>query len=400
MQTYLPLIKAMLSEWYLFTLNNPLYAAALATAVWLLTAILYSIRIASIKRSNAAREKAGIENLTAVQQQLQHSQEALAESTLQMEKATSAAQDEMQRALTLEQLIYQRNKQIAETIQTLATSFDLGERPLLATEDVKADLLWQQHAKVIAQLIDRLRTEQQAKIELQQTCQAETAKLAEKEVLLDALQTTLATHANQLSKLEQTLAEQQAILQQQDNAQQVLSDTLKKYQPDVPAEPGQETIKPVIQLEAKPAGLEPLITQPAPYTPAMHVNEEPQVTDTRPFEATPIESVKTVEAAAPVPSDIKSHPAIEESPYVSLDLEQQPVTPAKGSFGKIKNLFGKKQSPVKTEPQWAVTKSDEKEAQPLPSDTQQQPADEVSEKTETTPGKLKGFYSKFKSKGK
>jgi len=399
MQSYLPLIEAMLSEWYLFTLNNPLYAAALATAVWLLTAILYSIRIAAIKRGNAASEKAGIENLAAVQQQLQHSQEALAETTLQMEKAASAAQDETQRALTLEQLIYQRNKQIAETIQTLATSFDLGERPLLATEDVKADLLWQQHAKVITQLIDRLRIEQQAKTELQQTCQAETAKLTEKERLLEALHTTLATHASQLSKLEQSLAEQQAILQQQDNAQQALSDTLKHYQPAVarPAEPERATVQPVIQLEASPAAVEPPIAQPAPYSPVIHITEEPHVADTRSFDATPIESVTAAEAA---PSDITAHPAIEETPYVSLDLEQQPVTPAKGSFGKIKNLFGKKQSPVKTEPQWADTASAEKEAQPLPPDTQQQPADDASEKAGTPPGKLKGFYSKFKSKGK
>jgi hypothetical protein len=391
----------MLSEWYLFTLNNPLYAAALATAVWLLTSIIYSIRIAAIKRGHVASEKAGIENLAAVQQQLQHSQVALAETTVQMEKATSAAQDETQRALTLEQLIYQRNKQIAETIQTLATSFDLGERPLLATEDVKADLLWQQHAKIITQLIDRLRAEQQAKIALQQTCQAETAKLAEKELLLEALQTTLATHANQLSKLEQTLAEQQTILQQQDNAQQALSDTLKHYQPTVsrPAEPERETVQPVIQLEASPAAVEPLIAQPAPYSPVIHVNEEPQIVDSRSFDATPIESVTAVEAA-PVQSDIKAHPAIEETPYVSLDLEQQPVTPAKGSFGKIKNLFGKKQSPVKTEPQWADTTSAEQEAHPSSPDTQQQPADDASEKAGTTPGKLKGFYSKFKSKGK
>ena len=185
MQTYLPLIKAMLSEWYLFTLNNALYAAVLATAVWLLTAILYSIRIAAIKRGKAASEKAAAKSLNAAQQQLQLSQEELAATVEQMEKAQSAAQDETQRALALEQLIYQRNQQIAGTIQTLATSFDLGERPLLASEDVKADSLWQQHDKVIMQLIERLRTEQQAKIELQQTCQTATAKLAEKESLLN-----------------------------------------------------------------------------------------------------------------------------------------------------------------------------------------------------------------------
>ena len=36
METYLPIIKATLSDWIQLTLNNPMYAAALAIAVWLL----------------------------------------------------------------------------------------------------------------------------------------------------------------------------------------------------------------------------------------------------------------------------------------------------------------------------------------------------------------------------
>jgi hypothetical protein len=87
MQTYLPFIKDLLSEWYLFTLNNPLYAAALATTVWLLTAILYSIRIAAIKSSKISSEKASIESIKAVQQQLQQSQEELATTIEQMGKS-------------------------------------------------------------------------------------------------------------------------------------------------------------------------------------------------------------------------------------------------------------------------------------------------------------------------
>ena len=234
MEKYLPIIKTLLSEWYLFTLNNAVYAAALATTVWLLTAMLYSFTISSLKRGISANEKKSHEDLNAVQQHLQHTQEELAATIEQMEEAQGAVQDQTQRALALEQLIYQRNQQIAGIIQSLATSFDLGERPLLASEDVKADALWQQHDKVIMFITERLRTALQAKIELQQTCQEETAKLAEKDALLDVLQTTLATHTNQLSKLEQAFEEQKAILQQQDNAQQALSNTLKNYQPNAP----------------------------------------------------------------------------------------------------------------------------------------------------------------------
>lgn len=372
METYLPFIKALLSEWYLFTLNNALYAAALASAVWLLTAMLYSIRIASLKRGKAASEKAAIKSLNAVQQQLQQSQEELAETVLLMEKAQCAVQDETQRALALEQLIYQRNQQIAGIIQSLATSFDLGERPLLASEDVKADSLWQQHDKVIAQLIERLRTAQQEKIELQQTYQAESAKLAEKDALLDVLQSTLATHTNQLSRLEQAFEEQKAMLQQQDNAQQALSDTLKNYQPNAPrpAELEPEQFRAVrarqqpMQQEESPAIIEPLVAQPVETYKVEPIIEEPPVAtrwqnEVEPIsempqaatrwqdEQAPIAIEPTVEVATSASSDMAPQQTDEEMSSGSSDSNQQPSSPAKGSFGKIKNLFGKpKQQPV------------------------------------------------------
>ncbi|WP_432744264.1 hypothetical protein ABXJ76_03860 [Methylobacter sp. G7] len=395
MQTYLPFIKALLSEWYLLTLNNPLYAAALASAVWLLTALLYSIRIASIKRAKVAGEKAGIEKLNAAQQQLQHNQEELAEAVMHREKAQSAAQGETQRALALEQLLYQRNQQIAGIIQTLATSFDLGERPLLASEDVKADSLWQQHDKVITQLTERLRTEQQAKIELQQACQAEAIKLVEKDVLIKALQTTLDNHTSQLSRLEVAFEEQKTMLQQQQhNAHQVLSDTLKKYQADMtrPVEPEQETIKTVttsqqpISLAESPIIEESPIAQPKPDSPVIQVSDVSHAAVSWQKEA-PIE-----EALAPMPSEIKPQAVFEEAPAVAADIDPQPVIAAKGSLGKFKNLFGNKQQPIKTEPQWVDAKLEE----PLLLDEEQQSEKEVKKES----GKLKGFYSKFRSKGK
>ena len=389
MQTYLPLIQTMLSEWYLVTLNNPLYAGALVASAWLFTAILYSIRIGGIKRANTASEKNSIESLNELQKRLQDTQEELTAADLQMEKAASTAQEETQRALTLEQLIYQRNKQIADMIQLLATNFDLGERPLLATDDVKADQLWQQHTKVITLLIERLRTEQQAKKELQQTCQAETAKLAEKEVLLDALQSTLDTHGTQLSKLERALEEQKTILQQQDNVQQVLSDTLKNYKPVItsPAELIQEAVKPAIQFAASPKPVESFFTPAAPQSPVVE-------TPTIAVQIPPVTPIKTMEAIKPVLPANKPEAPSEEPSYASLDLEQQPVTATKGSLGKIKNLFGKKQTPVKTEPQWAETKPVETEVLPMP-----EPELAIKE-VQKAPGKLQGFYSKFKSKNK
>lgn len=410
MQTYLPFIKEMLSEWYLFTLNNPLYAAALATAVWLLTSTLYSIRIAAIKRGKAAGEKAAIESLNAMQQQLQQSQEALAETVEQTEKAQRAAQDETQRALTVEQLIYQRNQQIAGIIQTLATSFDLGERPLLASEDVKADSLWQQHDKVINQLIERLRTEVQAKIESQQTCQAATTKLAEKETLLNALQSTLDNHTNQLSKLEQALEEQKSMLQQQNNSQEALSDTLKNFQPTItqPIAPLPETVPAVQNLQQPMQAAEsptfevPSVAQPEPTIPVEQIIAVPEVAVIPQVEETPIDPFTFIEEAEPLDLvlDENLQPVLKQTTSASSNMEQQAVTSAKGSIGKIKNLFGKKQQPVKTEPQWTDENPAEKETQPLPSYVEQQPENEEPEQAQNKPGKLTGFYSKFISKDK
>jgi hypothetical protein len=73
-------------------------------------------------------------------------------------------------------------------------------------------------------------------------------------------------------------------------------------------------------------------------------------------------------------------------------IEQQPAIPTKKTLGKIQNLFGKKPAPVKTEPQWTDIKLDE-DVQLLPTDTQQ-----PEDKAPKAQGKLKGFYSKFKSK--
>jgi hypothetical protein len=233
METYLPIIKTNLSDWFQLTLNNPLYAAALATVVWLLTAIIYSIKIAFLKKKNIASEKARIDmqnNLNTAQQKLQLMQEELTANTGQMQKDKQLAQNEAQRAIGFEEQISQRNKQIAGIVQSLATSIDLGERPLPVMDDIKAEGLWQQHDRAITLLTTCLRSEQQAKTELQQSFQAETAKRAEKEALLETLQTTLAAQTSQLSKLEQALEEQKLILQQQeDKAQQELSQTVGKH---------------------------------------------------------------------------------------------------------------------------------------------------------------------------
>ena len=230
METYLPIFKAILSDWILITLANPLYASVLGFLVFLITAMLYSIRIASLKQKNVISEKARLEmegmlnaELTSAKQKVEAMQDELFINTEQMKKDQLIAQNEVERAVKFEGQISTRNKQIAMVIQTLATSFDLGERPLPLMGDVEAEDLWQQHDRVIKLLITRLRNEQQAKIQLQESYQDEMARRLEKETLIETLQVNLATQSSQLMELENAIEEQKTmLLQQQDTAQQAL----------------------------------------------------------------------------------------------------------------------------------------------------------------------------------
>jgi hypothetical protein len=436
METYFPVIKTILSDWFQLTLNNPLYAAALATVVWLLTAIVYSIKVAFLKKKNIASEKARIEmqnSLNTAQQQMQLIQEELSANIGQMQKDKQLAQQEAERAAGLEEQLSQRNKQIAGIIQTLATSFDLGERPLPVTEDIKAEGLWQQHDRVITLLTARLHSEQQVKTELQQSYQAETLKRAEKEALIDALQTSLVTQTSQIAKLEQALAEQKTMLQQQlDSAKLSLSDALEKHQSDLAHldELKQQTFELVHtrqqlrQLEEKLNVGDALIAQLEKSKPADQIKAQLQpALIKQDVNETIIELQKTDEEAPPVPSDIEQQPVspvkektggvagklknlfgkTRQEPITaepgsivikhdepelqptSLEVEQPAVSPAKGQFGKLKNLFGLKQQPEET-------KQEEQEIQPAPVEVEQPPVSPVKVRY----GKTKYYFGDIK----
>jgi hypothetical protein len=392
METYLPIIKATLADWIQVTVNNTKYAVALAIAVWLLCAILYSIRIAFLRRQAIATEKAHIEKqnnlnvaLNTAQQQMQLMQEELAANTGQMEQAKQLAQKEAGRASELEEQLSQRNQQVAGIIQSLHTSFDLGERPLPVMGDIKAEGLWQQHDRVINLLTTRLQSEQQAKTELQQSYQAETVKQAEKEALIETLQTTIATQTSQVAKLGQALEEQKSMLQQQqDKAQQVLSQTLEKHLAELArlTELEQQALELVntrqqlTQLEEKLNAKDALITQLKKDKSVDQVKEQPALLKQKEIE-TIIELQETEEEVPTAPSD----------------MEEQPVSPVKeqtgGIAGKIKSLFGKaKQEPITAEPESAETRQDEEEIQPAPSDEEQPPVSAAK----TQFGKLKNLF--------
>ena len=398
METYLHIIQSILSDWLLITLNNPVYAIAIAIAVFLLTAIIYSIRIASLNEQIAVSEKARLEmenQLNTAQQQRQHMQEELIATTGQMEQAKQLAQKEAERAGGLEEQLSQRNQRVAGIIQNLATSFDLGERPLPVMGDIKAEGLWQQHDRVVNLLSTRLQSEQQAKTELQHAYQAETAKRAEKEALLETMQATLASQTIQLSKLEQALEEQKSQLQeQQEKAQQVLSQTLEKHLAELAriTELEQQTLdlvntrQQLTQLEEKLTAKEALITQLE-----KDKSVEPDKTPPQPAPLkqeqieTIIELPKAEETVLPAPSGV-------EEQVVSSVKEQ-----TGGVAGKLKGLFGKtKQEPITAEPEAVEIRQVEEPINLEPVEPEEHPVAQVKEQTGGVAVKLKGMFGKTK----
>jgi hypothetical protein len=360
MEAYLPIIQTTLAEWLQFTLAQPLYAAALVISIWLLTSILYSIKMAGLKKKNLVSEQARTAaetTLNTAQQQLQHTQDELTARTEQLAQ-------QQQRAQTAEQQLIQRNQDIAATIQSLAGSFDIGERPLPVPENPKADDLWQQHDKVIKQLIERLRTEQLAKTELEKFYQAEKAKLAATEAQLVSLQTNLDSQTSLVLALQ---TQTTSLQQQQNDTQRDLTDALKKHQADLTR---------LLQLEQQAS----------------------TVVHTQSPVAAPIASI-TPASIAQVTSVIEE-PAVPSSPV------------ADDSAAKMQELFRKPQpAPVIPEPEVSVpvqipeplipefvTFNEPAEIIPVAPIIESEPAviADVAEKTPKTSA-LKGMYKKFTS---
>ena len=388
METYLPLIKSLIADWVQLTIDNPLYAGALVIAVWLLTASLYSIIIASLKKKIIASENARIDmenQLNAAQQHSQQMQAELTANTEQMQQDRLWAQNESQRAAGLEEQLTQRNKQVAAIIQSLATSIDLGERPVPITEDIKAEGLWQQHDRVITLLTTRLRNEQQAKTELQQAYQAETAKRTENEAVIATLQAGLAAQTVQVANLEQALEAQKVLQQQQqDQAQQILAQTLEKHLTELArlTELEQQALtlvnakQQLTQLQEKLTAKDALISQLENIKPA------------EPVKAPAPAALKTPEITETV---IEITPTAEVIPPAAI--EPQPETPAKGQLGKLKSMFGKtKPAPVLEEPEAIEIKEETAEIQPEPVAAEQAPASAA----ESPRGKIKHFFGKAK----
>jgi hypothetical protein len=422
MEIYLPIVKALYEEWLALTLNNPVYAGEVAGAVFLVTAMVYGFRISSLKRAARANEKAHQNeqaNLNATleiaQQQLQSMQEVLTANTEQIQKVQQTAQKEAEKAKKLEEQLTQRNTQIGSLIQSLATRFDLGERPLPVMGDVKAEGLWQQHERVVDLIATRLVAEQQAKTQLQESYQSEKIKTNELQVLTQTLQETSATQVSQLSKLEQALDDQKAILKiQQDKAEQILAETVERNQVELARIPAlEQQLLSLANAQQQVVGLtealkakETLIAQIEKDQSATPLKQDtPVITVSTPVPEPAVVIPSAVQPAVPVEIKVPE-PIIPETPVVADSQETLQQEPKASVASKFKGLFGKnntnvidEEAPVAPEPVVTERSPDVVDIEPEPESLfiEEQAVRPVKEESGSLSGKFKGLFGKNKA---
>lgn len=315
LQKFAPLIQEQLQQWYDLTLHNQEYAAFLALSVWLLLAIFYSIRIGFLKRGHGKTIKAKQEiqaSLEAAQAELQTLQQQLAETQAQTQAAEQKLEAESQRAVSLQQSLTASNQQLAGSLMTLVEAFELSHSNL---PNAEAGNLLTEYQAIQARVVERFQNEQQAKTQLQLSFHAESAKLAEKEMLVSSLQHRLDTQTQQLAKLEMAIEQYEAAqLQLQADKEQMALEMSKRQAQAVKA------------AEPAPAKAEAFIPASAPVQPAA-VAPEPVAVK---FEAPKAAEIKPEQAAPAKPE-----------PVVAAKPQPAPAKAKAAGGGKFKGLFGK-----------------------------------------------------------
>lgn len=338
MQDYLPYFQELLLQYYQFTLENSVYAACLAIAVWLLTAIFYSLRIGFLNRRNTINLKAvsDAENAAAAaQQEIQKLQVEVAAGKEQLEQET-------QRAAALQERLAALSGQLSESIVAMAAQPDLGQQGLSVAPGLEVEHLWQRFSAAVQQVGESLIAQRRANNELQRIFDAEKANLAEKDSQLQATQTRLDSQRQQLAKLEQTLEEQKTQLaQQQENAERRLAEVEAKYRADLARlSTSGQVVRETISAAPQPAPQEKPkvpVTQPEPNEPAEIKVEAPkssQEPKPAPVEAKPVVVEAAVQAAVPAPTIAR----VEEIQQKQRQAKEKTETGA-GVGGKFKSWF-------------------------------------------------------------
>lgn len=414
-QDYLPFFQDLFLQYYQFTLENPVYAACLAVAVWLLTTMFYSLRIGFLNRRNRINLKASLDaqnNLAAAQQEMQRLQEEVVASKEQMDQ-------EVQRGVALQERIAGLAGQLSESIVALAAEPELGQQGLSVSKDLEVEHLWQRYSAAVKHLGENLIAERKNIGELRQAFDVETAKLAEKDGQLQAMQTRLDSQSQRLVKLELSNEEYQTQLaQQQESAQQSLARIEAKHQIDlarlVSLEQQAQEWAQVKSQQEKPKVVAAPIVEPERLKPAEIKPEPAQAVSVEP------EPKQVKVEPKPVARDVAPpEPTIARAEAVKLQTKvaEQAST---GVSGKFKSLFaGAKQQMEKLDDMFGLNTPmlEPEESSPTVRPTpelqtvvtqapiskpevvipEQQPAIAVKEPSSGLTGKFKNLFGSSKS---
>lgn len=329
LSSYLPFFEQLLTEWSRLTLQNVAYAVSLTLAVWLITAIFYSLRISFLKRRISRSEKTRLatqSDLDAAQQELQTLQAALTTASADLEAAQAATDDAEQNAKALEQRVKSGNRQLAESLVSLASVFEITPPNPLNVDDAQAEGVWQQFDEITGKISERFRNELQIKTQLQLANQLETSKLAEKEQLLGILQNRLDEQARKLAEVDAAIEEAKSLRQQQQQAEQQLAALQQQHQAEL------ASVKAATSSSTE-------IKQSAPLSPALQPAATKPAEIVQPVVATAIEKP----ASAIVTEQANREPLKTEAPVVK-PVAVQPASPVKvkspATGGKLKSFFG------------------------------------------------------------
>ena len=316
----LPFFQDLFGQTYELVLNNPLNIGCLVVAVWLLTSIFFSIRIAALNNRNNANLKTilDIQNrLAAAQLQVQDSQMLINVHQKQLEHET-------QRTVELQERINELAGQLTDSITALAAEPGLGQQGLTVSPGLQAEHLWQRYRAAVSQMAENLIAQRKTSADLRSEMDVQTAKLAEKSLELQALQLRFDNQKHQLVKLEMELEEQKNLLSRQEEiTRQKLAEFEGKFQADI----------------ARYAQTEKLV-KASVYAPQAVLQEKPEI-------QLAADSVIAALKVAESDSDISVNLAqaeVQERPVADLQPDAQTSvesTPAKPQAGQAKAIIEK-----------------------------------------------------------
>ena len=359
-QDYLPFFQDLFIQTYQSTLENPVYAACLSVAVWLLTAIFYSIRIGflngRIKRGTKAIAEVN-QALAAAEQQVRQVQDEMLAQQQQLDQATQSNTE-------LTERLKEIASQLTSAIQALAANPDLGQQGLSVGQGLSAEALLQRFNAANQQICENLLAQRQKQADVEANLQAEIAKQAEKDQQIQTMQIRLDAQSQQLGNLTLSIEDfKQQLNQQQQDAQLNIAQIQSQHQAELSA------LKQQLQ-QAKLQAAMSVVTEPSkPAVAPVQVEPVTVQTVTPP----PVEEVKPVVAeikpapvvvAEPVVVSVPSPAPVEKSieKAVTAEIVAKPKTEtskpkAKGMFASALSSFSKLDKKLGSEPSSPVAET-------------------------------------------